>query len=116
MASQKKYLKDNFYGGTIRLGASSCLLKRDSLLYKIYKQEEIFERHRHRYEFNNDYKSLFEKKGIVFGARAKDEEVVEAIEIKKHPFFIATQFHPEYKSRFLFPHPLFKAFVKACLK
>jgi len=116
MPYQKEYLKEKKYGGTIRLGAWPCVLKKDSLLYKIYKEEKIFERHRHRYEFNNKYRELMGEKGLVFSGTSCDGDLVEAIEIKNHPFFIATQFHPEYKSRFLFPHPLFKAFVKACLK
>jgi len=115
MPDQEKYLREKQYGGTIRLGAWPCLLKKDSLLYKIYKKEKISERHRHRYEFNNQYRELMEKNGMIFSGTSPDGKLVEAIEIKNHPFFVGTQFHPEYQSSFLFAHPLFKEFVKTCL-
>ena len=116
MPLQKNYLKEKKYGGTIRLGAYPCVLRKDSLLSKIYQKEKIFERHRHRYEFNNQYRELMEEKGLVLSGTSLDKTLVEAIEIKNHPFFIGTQFHPEYQSRFLSPHPLFKEFVKVCLR
>ncbi len=116
MAEQQKYLAKKQYGGTIRLGAWPCRLKKGTKLYRIYKQEMIYERHRHRYEFNNKYRELIEKKGLTICGVSPDNKLVEAVEIKEHPFFVGTQFHPEYKSRFLRPHPLFQSFIKACLK
>jgi len=116
MPAQQEYLNKKQYGGTIRLGAWPCKLKQGTKIYQIYKQEKIFERHRHRYEFNNEYRELLEKKGLTVCGTSPDKKLVEAVEITDHPFFIATQFHPEYKSRFLDPHPLFKAFIKACAK
>jgi CTP synthase len=116
MAEQQKYLSKKQYGGTIRLGAWPCRLKKGTKLHQIYKQELIHERHRHRYEFNNKYRELLEKRGLIICGVSPDNKLVEAVEIKNHPFFIGTQFHPEYKSRFLKPHPLFQSFIKACLK
>jgi len=101
-------------GGTMRLGAYPCLLKIGSLAYQLYGQKKIFERHRHRYEFNNKYRSLLGKNGLVFSGLSPDGQLVEIIEIKDHPFFIATQAHPEFKSRPNKPHPLFEGFIKAC--
>ena len=116
MPEQQELLAKKQYGGTIRLGAWPCKLKQGTKIYQIYKQEKIFERHRHRYEFNNEYRELLEENGLTICGTSPDKKLVEAVEIKDHPFFIATQFHPEYKSRFLDPHPLFKAFIKASLK
>ena len=117
MPDQKKYLAQNQYGGTIRLGAWPCKILENSKLFSIYKSNLITnERHRHRYEFNTDYKEKFEKAGLVFSGVSPDGKLMEAIEIPKHKFFIATQFHPEYISRPLSPHPLFVAFIKACTK
>ncbi len=116
MPEQQELLAKKQYGGTIRLGAWPCKLKQGTKIYQIYKQEKIFERHRHRYEFNNKYRELLEKKGLTVCGTSPDKKLVESVEITDHPFFIATQFHPEYKSRFLDPHPLFKAFIKACCK
>ncbi len=99
-------------GGTMRLGVYKCSLLKDSKVGKIYGKSEIFERHRHRYEFNNFYKKQFEKKGMVFSGIYKKENLVEISEIKDHPFMIGTQFHPEYLSKFLKSHPLFKEFIK----
>ncbi len=116
MPEQQKLLAKKQYGGTIRLGAWPCKLKKGTKINQIYKQEQISERHRHRYEFNNKYRELLEEKGLIVSGTSPDKKLVEAIEIKDHPFFIGTQFHPEYKSRFLNPHPLFQSFIKACLK
>lgn len=116
MSEQKKLLNKKQYGGTIRLGAYPCQLKKGTKIREIYQKKEIFERHRHRYEFNNDYWDKLENKGLIISGVSPNKELVESVEIKNHPFFIATQFHPEYKSRFLSPHPLFKEFVKVCLK
>ena len=103
-------------GGTMRLGAYPCNIKRNSLLHTLYESNHIDERHRHRYEFNNDYKQLFEEKGLEFSGTSPDGELVEVIENPNHPFFIACQFHPEFKSRPYKSHPLFKGFVSASLK
>jgi CTP synthase len=137
--SQKKLLKNKQYGGTIRLGAWACTLTKGTKLEKIYTENthstdaawlmqnpmqeklvdakgSIFERHRHRYEFNIDYKERYEKAGMTIAGLSPDKTLVEAIEIADHPFFIGTQFHPEYLSRPLAPHPLFIGFTKACKK
>ncbi|MCX7837269.1 MAG: CTP synthase [candidate division WOR-3 bacterium] len=102
-------------GGTMRLGAYPCLLKEDTIAFRAYQAKRIYERHRHRYEVNNEYIELLEKKGMVVSGIYEKENLVEIIELKDHPFFVATQFHPEFKSRPLRPHPLFLAFVKACV-
>lgn len=106
----------NKKGGTMRLGAYPCILSKDSLSYKAYGQEKISERHRHRYEFNNKYKEIFEKAGMRIAGVSPDKKLVEIIEIADHPFFVAVQFHPEFKSRPLTPHPLFLEFIKACIQ
>ncbi|MDD3726225.1 MAG: CTP synthase [Candidatus Ratteibacteria bacterium] len=103
-------------GGTMRLGAYSCSLKKGTIAYSSYKKSVVCERHRHRYEFNNRYRNLFEKKGIVFSGIYKNEDLVEIIELKNHPFFVATQFHPEFRSKPFSPHPLFSAFIRSSLK
>lgn len=123
MPDQKKYLQKHQYGGTIRLGTWPCRVKSETLLWKIYQRlktkdqgpKTIFERHRHRYEFNNEYKEKLTKAGLVISGVSPDGKLVEAIELskKQHPFFVGTQFHPEYKSRPLNPHPLFVQFFKA---
>jgi len=134
MEKQAEYLVKRQYGGTIRLGEWPCVLKKKTKLEAAYekygkmgsaawrkdrngKKEPNFsvvhERHRHRYEFNNNFKVKFEKGGMVFSGASPDGELVEAIEIPNHPFFLGTQFHPEYISRPLAPHPVFCAFVMA---
>ena len=100
-------------GGTMRLGLYTAKLKNNSAIKKIYKSNEIKERHRHRYEVNNNQKSKFEKKGLIFSGMSPDNKLPEIIELKNHPWFIGVQFHPEFKSRPLSPHPLFKSFIKA---
>ncbi len=102
-------------GASMRLGAYPCKLKKDSRTSEAYGEEIVYERHRHRYEVNNAYRELLEKKGLVFSGTSPDDRLVEIIEITKHPFFIATQFHPEFKSRPNRPHPLFREFVRAAL-
>jgi CTP synthase len=118
MPEQEEYLKKMQYGGTIRLGAWPCVIKKDSLLGKIYGKDEVMERHRHRYEFNNEYRECLEKAGLIISGTSPDGKLVEAVELPKelHPFFVGTQFHPEYKSRPLAPHPIFVEFVKAVKK
>lgn len=101
-------------GGTMRLGAQECRLDKNSRVYQLYNQEIIVERHRHRYEFNNDYREAFERAGMTFsGLSTSEEPLVEIIELKDHPFFVACQFHPEFKSKPDAPHPLFQGFIQA---
>ena len=100
-------------GGTMRLGLYEARLKDNSLIKKIYRSNFIKERHRHRYEVNINYKDQFEKKGMIFSALSPDKKLPEIIELKNHPWFIGVQFHPEFKSRPLAPHPLFSSFIKA---
>lgn len=116
MTEQKALLKEDRYGGTMRLGAYKCELKKGTKSFKAYGRKYIFERHRHRYELNNAFKKRLEKRGMIMAGINPDKDLVEIIELEDHPFFIATQFHPEYKSRPLKPHPLFKEFVKTCIK
>ncbi len=103
-------------GGTMRLGAYPCQLADGTLSRKIYGEELISERHRHRYEVNNGYLSMFQDKGLVISGRSPDRQLVEMIELREHPWFIACQFHPEFKSRPTRPHPLFKDFVRAAIE
>ena len=100
-------------GGTMRLGSYEARLKKDSLINKIYKTTKINERHRHRYEVNINYKDNFENNGMIFSGLSPDQKLPEIIELKGHPWFIGVQFHPEFKSRPLSPHPLFSSFIKA---
>ena len=102
-------------GGTMRLGLYPAVLERDSLAAKVYGRELVFERHRHRYEVNNDYRTLLEKNGMRISATSPDERLVEIIELPDHPWFVAGQFHPELRSRPREPHPLFAAFIGAAL-
>jgi CTP synthase len=104
---------DKNLGGTMRLGLYEAKLNDNSLIKKIYKTKLIKERHRHRYEVNINYKDQFEKKGMLFSGLSPDNKLPEIIEIKNHPWFIGVQFHPEFKSRPLTPHPLFSSFIKA---
>jgi len=107
------YVEGNLYklGGTMRVGSYPCVIEENTLAHKIYNQTLIYERHRHRYEFNIDYQEQFEKAGIIFSGKSPDDKLIEIIELRNHPFFIAVQFHPEFLSRPLNPHPLIKAFV-----
>lgn len=99
----------------LRLGNYPCVITRNTRLHKIYKTDKIVERHRHRYEFNNKYLELLSSKGMVFSGKSPNGEMVEAIELPNHPCFIASQFHPEFKSRPTRPHPMFDFFVKASI-
>ncbi len=110
MSDQKSIVN---MGGTLRLGNYECTLKKGTLAYKDYNQDKILERHRHRYEFNNEYKDLLEKEGMVFSGINEKTNLIEIIELPKHKHFIASQFHPEFKSRPTKPHPLFDSFIKA---
>ena len=116
MLEQKAVLKDNRYGGTMRLGAYYCRLTPGTKAAKAYGRELISERHRHRYEFNNEYRDLLVKNGLTVSGVNPERDLVEIIELKNHPFFVATQFHPEFKSRPLAPHPLFREFIKAAIR
>lgn len=127
MPHQREYLAKRQYGATMRLGAWPCILKKGSLTYESYNKwtklkvntmfalPEVMERHRHRYEFNIKYKKIFEEHSMVFSGMSPDGMLVEAIELSDHPFFVATQFHPEFKARPLNPHPLFLEFISACI-
>ena len=103
-------------GGTLRLGSYPCILDKNSKAYEMYKEETIHERHRHRYEVNNDYRNILTENGMKLCGISPDGRIVEMIELPQHPFFVATQAHPELKSRPNRPHPLFKGFVEASLK
>lgn len=121
MEAQKELIAKKQYGGTIRLGGWPCQLQPDTRMAAIYKKKfgsetVISERHRHRYEFNNSYREILEKNGLKIAGTSPDGQLIEAIEITDHPFFIGTQFHPEYISRPLDPHPLFVEFIATCLK
>jgi CTP synthase len=112
MEEQKKVVNK---GGTMRLGAYPCDLKKGTKAASIYGKAHITERHRHRYEFNNGYLALYEKAGMIASGINPDNHLVEIIELKNHPFFVGVQFHPELKSTVDNPHPLFVNFVAACL-
>jgi len=125
MEEQKKLLHEKHYGGTMRLGAYDCEVQPKTISHNAYKswikeaKEEpyiISERHRHRYEVNDNYRKILQEKGLVIAGINPKSNLVEIIEIKNHPFFVATQFHPEFKSRPLNPHPLFKEFIKIAIK
>ena len=102
-------------GGTMRLGAYPCKISKDSLSAKLYGTFDIMERHRHRLEFNLEFKPALEKAGMDFVGLSPDGKLVEMIELKNHPFFVGVQFHPEFLSKPFVPHPLFKGWVKAAL-
>ncbi len=124
MEEQKELLKEKHYGGTMRLGAYDCQVQDGTISHRAYKDWAkdtkgayiISERHRHRYEVNNDYRDVLTQKGLVIGGVNLKKNLIEIVELKNHPFFVATQFHPEFKSRPLKPHPLFKEFIKAAIK
>jgi CTP synthase len=103
-------------GGTMRLGALPCHLKRDSMAYKAYKTDEVAERHRHRYEFNNRYREEFQKNGLKLTGLSPGAKLVEIVEVEDHPWFVASQFHPEFKSKPDRAHPLFREFIKHALQ
>jgi CTP synthase len=102
-------------GGTMRLGLYPCRLAPNTLAFSLYQEEVIYERHRHRYEFNNAYRNLLIESGYVISGTSPDGRLVEIVELSNHPFFIASQFHPEFQSRPSLPHPLFKGFIQAAL-
>jgi CTP synthase len=116
MPDQKALLEEKRYGATMRLGAYPCTLQKGTIAHTAYGRNQIIERHRHRYEVNNDYRSTLEKHGMIMSGINQDRDLIEIVELKKHPFFLGTQFHPEFLSRPLQPHPLFSAFIKACIR
>ncbi len=103
------------FGGTMRLGGFECDLKKDSLARRIYGKDRVVERHRHRYEFNLEYEEILKKCGLSFSGKSPDGKFVEIVELKDHPWFLGCQFHPEFKSRPLYPHPLFVSFINAAI-
>ncbi|MDZ4122334.1 MAG: CTP synthase, partial [Candidatus Cloacimonadaceae bacterium] len=111
LMQDQQYLEN--LGGTMRLGAFPCAIRKNSLAHQIYEGLEISERHRHRFEFNNKYRSMLNKAGMEFTGLSPDETLVEIIEIPAHPFMIGVQFHPEFQSRPNRPQPVFSAFIKA---
>ena len=114
LMEEQKGLED--MGGTMRLGSYPCVLAEDSVAAKVYGKTSVDERHRHRYEFNNTYKAEFEKHGMDIVGLSPDGNYVEVVEIKKHPYFVACQYHPEFKSRPNRPHPLFTGWIKASIQ
>ena len=102
-------------GGTMRLGAYPCKLEKDTFAYRAYGEEEISERHRHRFEFNNEFRKILGENDLIFSGVSSYKDLVEIIEIKDHPWFLGCQFHPEFKSRPMNPHPLFREFIRAAL-
>ena len=113
LLEEQQHVKD--LGGTMRLGAYPCLVKKDTLAYKAYKADEISERHRHRYEFNNEYREKFQKAGMKLSGLSPNGKLVEMIELEGHPWFLGTQAHPEFKSKPDKAHPLFRDFVRQAL-
>ncbi len=114
--NQAKNVQNNRYGGTMRLGSYNCVLRKGSRVIQAYGKSEISERHRHRYEFNNDYREAIDKAGLQVVGLNPESDLVEIVELKDHPFFVGVQFHPEFKSRPMTPHPLFREFIKQASK
>jgi CTP synthase len=114
LMEEQKSITDK--GGTMRLGAWKCGLKENSLAFSIYGKSSVLERHRHRYEYNNDYAEALENAGLISSGINPDTKLVEIVELANHPFFIGVQYHPEYKSTVATPHPLFVRFVAATVK
>lgn len=115
LPGQEENVKDKSYGGTLRLGAYECRLALGTIARQAYGKQLVEERHRHRYEFNNEYRLRLEKAGFVISGVNPEQDLVEIIELKNHPFFVGVQFHPEFQSRPLSPHPLFVKFVQAAV-
>ena len=117
LPEQKEKMAKNDYGGSMRLGAYEALVKKDTIAYSL-RQRKISERHRHRYEVNPDFTKQLEEKGIIFSGKSGNNRLMEIAELPKetHPFFVGAQFHPEFKSRPLDPHPLFVGLIEAAIK
>ena len=113
MSEQKNIDKK---GGTMRLGAYPCVLKEGTRIYSAYGETEISERHRHRYEFNNDYRQILSENGLTLSGTSPDGKLVETVEVTSHPYYVGCQFHPEFKSRPDKAHPLFRELIRASLK
>lgn len=113
MDDQKEKVAKKDFGGSMRLGAFDCKLKKGTKAHRAYRKATISERHRHRYEFNNKYRGKLEKLGLIISGVNPQRDLVEIVELKNHPFFVGVQFHPEFKSRFTSPHPLFSALIAA---
>ena len=107
---------DTDKGGTLRLGSYPCDIQDNTLLKDCYGSDHIDERHRHRYEFNNEYRDILCQNGLVISGLSPDKELVESVEVKDHPFYVGVQFHPEFKSRPNRPHPLFSKLVEESIK
>ena len=103
-------------GGTMRLGTYECVIEPDSVCEQIYGKKVIHERHRHRYELNNQFRDVLAEKGLKAGGLSPDRRLVELVEYADHPWFVGCQFHPEFKSRPMDPHPLFSSFINACVE
>ena len=116
MPEQEAIVRAKKFGGSMRLGEYPCILAEGTVSRRAYGAPQVGERHRHRYEVNNAYRERLREAGLTFAGTSPNGLLVEIIEIKGHPFFVGTQFHPEFKSRPLRPHPLFMAFVNACLR
>lgn len=114
LLGEQQKIKDK--GGTMRLGACKCSVKKGTFAYLAYKKVQIFERHRHRYEFNNKFRNMLKKKGMIFSGIFSPKNLVEMVELKNHPWFVAVQFHPEFKSKPDSAHPLFREFIRAAIK
>lgn len=115
MPEQIALVKEKKYGGTMRLGGYLCKIKPGTISSRAYKLKEVVERHRHRYELNNEYREVLEKKGMIMAGINPQKDLVEIIEMPNHPFFVATQFHPEFQSRPITAHPLFREFIRAAI-
>lgn len=116
LPEQVELMKKASYGGTMRLGSYACELKKGTKAQQAYGQMRVTERHRHRYELNNKFREKLEKAGLIISGTYQKKNLAEIVELKNHPWFVGVQFHPEFQSHFLSPHPLFVDFIKACLK
>lgn len=116
MEDQIEHIQRKHFGGSMRLGDYPCKLKPSTIAHKSYKRPTIIERHRHRYEVNNEYRDQLEASGFVVSGQSPNNKLVEVMELINHPWFVGTQFHPEFLSRPLDPHPLFLSFIRACIK
>ncbi len=116
MPEQKIFLKEKKMGATMRLGAYECKISPKTISFRAYRYNLVSERHRHRYELNNAFREVLERRGMIMAGINPEKDLVEIIELKNHPFFLATQFHPEFESRPLRPHPLFREFIKSSLR